>query len=240
MKIQLLASLCLSFAVPVVSAREFTDPQGRKLEADIMSVSGANVTMKRTDGRMFTVPATTFTAADQKFIQQWAAENVTYAFDVTYNKKKIDSKTQRSTGLVETIERWAYEVALRNKQPVELQNLRVDYWLFKKEDSGKGKGSARVATSGSHKMEAVKGSASYQFETLPIELYKSKLEGNFIYIDGTRPRSADVMGGLVVRVFAPNGREVYCYASDEDLKAAAVGKTRGGGSNSQSTTSSSK
>jgi hypothetical protein len=83
-----------------------------------------------------------------------------------------------------------------------------------------------VATSGSHKLESVKGSAVHAFDTLPIDLNKRQLEGNFIYIDGTRPRSADTMGGIVLRIFDPNEKEVFKYATDEGLMAAAVGKPK--------------
>ncbi|HEY1052112.1 MAG TPA: hypothetical protein VGE39_20215 [Prosthecobacter sp.] len=233
MKTHTLASLCLIVAATLAQAREFTDLQGRKLDAELMSVAGGQATLKRqADGRMFTVPVASFSQADQKFMNEFAAANLSYAFDITYTKKKLDSVTRSSGPTKETVESWAYKLEMRNKQPVELQNLRVDYWLFRKADEGKGKGSARVATSGSHKAEAMKGSAIYAFETLPVELSKSKLEGNFIYIDGSRPRSQDVMGGIVIRVFDPNNKEVFKYATDEDLYAAAMGKTRGSDSNS--------
>lgn len=233
MKTHTLASLCLIVAASLAQAREFTDLQGRKLDAELMAVVAGQATLKRqADGRMFTVPVASFSQPDQKFMNDFAAANLNYAFDVTYTKKKLDSVTRRSVGEVHTTETWSYKVEMRNKQPMELQNLRVDYWLFRKEDEGRGKGSARVAASGSHKAESMRGSAIYAFETLPMELNKSKLEGNYIYIDGTRPRSADVMGGIVIRVFDPNNKEVFKFATEEDMYAAATGKTRGSDSNS--------
>ena len=233
MKTHTLASLCLIVAATLAQAREFTDLQGRKLDAEVISVAGGQASLKRmADGRVFTVPVASFSEADQKFMNTFAAANLSYVFDVTYTKKKLDSVKRSFGATVETVESWAYKLEMRNKQAVELQNLRVDYWLFRKEDEGQGKGASRVATSGSHKIESVKGSAAYAFETLPVDLSKRKLEGNFIYIDGTRPRSQDVMGGIVVRVYDPSNREVFKYATDENLYAAAVGKTRGSDSNS--------
>jgi hypothetical protein len=215
-----------------LSAREFTDPQGRKMEADITAAGGGQVTMKRaSDGAVFTVPITTFSPADQKFINQWALENQSYSFDVRYDKTKGETTKQKLSDELRTTEMWSYKIELRNKLPTEVKNVRVDYWLFKKEDQGKGKGASRVATSGSHKIEAMKGSTSHSFDTLPVALYKSQLVGNVIYIDGTRARFADAMGGVVLRVFDQKNREVFCYASDEALKPAAVGKTRGNTSN---------
>lgn len=228
MKTHSLACFCLIAAASLAQAREFTDLQGRKLDAELVAVAAGQASLKRlADGRVFTVPVASFSEADQKFMNEFAAANLSYAFDVNYTKKKIDSVTRREVGEVYTTETWSYKVDLRNKQPMELKNLRVDYWLFRKEDEGRGKGNARVAASGSHKIESVKGSGLYGFDTLPMELNKRKLEGNFIYIDGTRPRSADVMGGIVIRVFDPNGKEVFKFATEEDMYAAATGKTRG-------------
>ncbi|MGV3660052.1 MAG: hypothetical protein ACO1TE_07700 [Prosthecobacter sp.] len=232
MKTHFLASLCLIVAATVAQAREFTDLQGRKLDAELISVAAGQASLKRlADGRVFNVAVASFSQADQKFMNDFAAANLSYAFDVAYTKKKIDSVKQNFGPTVQTMERWAYKLDIRNKQPVELQNLRVDYWLFRKEDEGRGKGTARVATSGSHKAESMKGSTVYSFETLPVELSKSKLEGNYYYADGSRPRSTDVMGGIVVRVFDPNNKEVFKFATEEGLYAAATGKTRGGASN---------
>lgn len=48
--------------------RTFIDQTGRGLEGELVSVSGTTVTIKRTsDGQTFTVPATTFSKADQAY-----------------------------------------------------------------------------------------------------------------------------------------------------------------------------
>lgn len=70
MKHALVFLLSIELAAPL-SARTFTDSKGRVMEAEIVSVSGANVTIKRTDGQTFTVPAATFSALDQAFIKAW-------------------------------------------------------------------------------------------------------------------------------------------------------------------------
>ena len=231
MKTHLVLTLFV-LAAAALPAREFTDQQGRKLDAEVVAAAGGQVSLKRAaDGRVFTVPVTTFSAADQEFLKEWGLANQKYSFDVSYEKKKVDSTKTRMGAEMMTTETWSYKIALRNRLPVEIRDLRVDYWLFKKEDQGKGKGGARIAASGSNKVESLKGSATHSFDSLPVSLNKTQLEGNFIYIDGTRPRFADAMGGLVVRVFDPKDREVFSYASDNNLLPAATGKTRGSASN---------
>jgi hypothetical protein len=70
MKSTLLACLLLA-STSHLSARTFTDIQGRKLEAEVVAVQQGQVRIKRADGQEFTLPVTTFSAADQAFLQQW-------------------------------------------------------------------------------------------------------------------------------------------------------------------------
>lgn len=237
MKTHVLASLCL-LAVVGLPAHEFTDLQGRKLDAEILAASGGQVMLKRaSDGRAFNVAASTFTAADQKFISDWADANTKYSFDVTYTKKKLN-QTRTKRGAVTYIEEtWMYKINIRNRQPTAIGDLRVDYWCFRREDSGKGKGSARIETSGSSKVDSVLGSGTATVDTKEIILNKQELDGGFYFVNGDSAIQSDGMGGFALRIFDKNGREVYNWATKDDLLAAAVGKTESTGSKSQSNAS---
>lgn len=52
---------------------EFTDVQGRILRGDLVTASGDSVTIKREDGRLFTLKTADFSASDQAYIRQAAA-----------------------------------------------------------------------------------------------------------------------------------------------------------------------
>ena len=239
MKTRSLTPVCVLLALSSLNAREFTDLQGRKLEAEIVSVTGNTVALLRPgEKRPIGASVALFSEADQKFIREWAAANVKYSFDVAYTKKKLDSTKEKSGPEVYTTETWAYKIDLRNKQPMELADLRVDYWLFTKSDEGKGKGTSRLQTSGTTSIASVKGASAISFETDPVLLNKTELKGNYYYADGSRPRFSDAMGGIVIRVFDKNDREVFSYATDEDLKPAATGKVKPRGSNADRQTSS--
>jgi hypothetical protein len=238
MKTRLLTPVCVLLAFTSLSAREFTDAQGRKLDAEIVSAAAGQVSLKRmADGRLFNVPAATFTEADQKFIAEWAAANTKYSFDVTYTKKKLGETKQKSNNTTYEQETWIYKINIKNRQPLAVGDLRVDYWCFRREDGGKGKGSARIETSGSTNIAAIAGSSSVTVDTSEIILNKQKLDGGFYYINGASAIQSDGMGGLAVRVFDKNGKEIHKWATKDDLFAAAVGKTKSGGSNSESTSS---
>lgn len=64
--------LAIGLSMPhALTARTFTDAKGRAMEAEVVSVNGVNVTIKRADGRTFSVPADTFSQADQVYIKAW-------------------------------------------------------------------------------------------------------------------------------------------------------------------------
>jgi hypothetical protein len=239
MKTHYLAILCLLAAVPALFAHEFTDLQGRKLEAEIVAAASGQVMLKReADGRAFNVAANSFSVADQKFISEWADANTKYSFDVTYTKKKLNqTRTKRGAVTLEE-ETWIYKVNIKNRQPTAVGDLRVDYWCFRREDGGKGKGTARIETSGSSKVESVVGSGTTTLDTKEIILHKQELAGGYYWANGDSAIQSDGMGGLALRIFDKKGREVYSWATKDDLLAAAVGRTQSNGSKSQATTSS--
>ncbi len=53
--------------------RTFTDSRGRTVQARVLQVDGDQVTIERRDGKQFTVPITTFSTADQKFLRRPAS-----------------------------------------------------------------------------------------------------------------------------------------------------------------------
>jgi hypothetical protein len=230
MKTHLIASLCLLAVVPVLPAHEFTDLQGRKLDAEIMAAAGGQVMLKRADGRTFNVAASSFIPADQKIISDWADANTKYSFDVTYTKKKLNqTRTKRGAVTLEE-ETWIYKINIKNRQPTAVGDLRVDYWCFRREDSGKGKGAARIETSGSSKVAMLAGSGSATVDTTEIILHKEELAGGFYWANGDSAIQSDGMGGLAIRIFDKNDREVMKWATKDDLLVAAVGKPQTNGS----------
>ena len=60
------------------NARDFTNTSGKTISAEIQSLSGKGedlkVTLKRADGKVFTIGASTLSDEDQKYIEQFAAK----------------------------------------------------------------------------------------------------------------------------------------------------------------------
>ncbi|MEZ5430720.1 MAG: hypothetical protein R3F31_05970 [Verrucomicrobiales bacterium] len=73
MKIQKLICLCGVCVYCGASgyARTFTNQAGKSMEADVVSVSGDNVKLKRADGKEYQLPLATLSEADQAFLKGW-------------------------------------------------------------------------------------------------------------------------------------------------------------------------
>ncbi len=71
---------CL-MTISVSSAREFTNKKGQKINADIVSVKGDKVNLKKlsnfhsTNNKTYTIEISTLSESDQNYITNWKAEN---------------------------------------------------------------------------------------------------------------------------------------------------------------------
>jgi hypothetical protein len=73
---QFLGSLALALCLGALTAtnlagRTFTDAKGRTIEAEVTAATETEVTIKRADGKEFTVALSTFSDADQEFVKKW-------------------------------------------------------------------------------------------------------------------------------------------------------------------------
>jgi hypothetical protein len=84
-------ALLLASALPSLHARTWTDTQGRALEADFVSATATEVTVRRAaDARTFTLPLTTLSAADRDFISAQLAAAAPAAADFTALNTALD------------------------------------------------------------------------------------------------------------------------------------------------------
>lgn len=227
MKTYLILSSCALIA-SALPAREFTDLQGRKLEAELTAVSNGQATLKRTsDGRLFTVPVASWSADDQKFMNEFAANNMKYSFEIKYSKKKMGETSLPSSGATETIEKWAYKIDLRNQSSGNVSGITAHFWLFRKDFTTNGRSSARVQASGSVPVPELARSASAELVSPQVELSKIRLKPGYVFSNGNfgGGQRADQMGGFVVKL-TKDGKEIYKYATDPDYYAVMTTVTK--------------
>ncbi len=213
MKLTLTALLSL---ISVLQAREFTDSQGRKIDAEILAATETQVTLKRTsDGRSFTVPTNSFSSEDQAFIKQYAADNLNYSFEIRHQKKKMDESKVDSGGMIGTIEKWGYEISIRNLSRVDVNSISAKYWIFKKSMAEKGRMESVIESSNSITLEPLARNATVIVQTKTIELARVRAKRGYYFKSGENSKS-DQMSGLVLKLYK-DGNEIFQHASDQTL-----------------------
>lgn len=78
MKTPLVLSLLLALS-SLTFAREWTNAEGKTISADIVSLSGGEITLKMDNGREYTFPLATLSEADQAFAQEWLEQKAAAA-----------------------------------------------------------------------------------------------------------------------------------------------------------------
>lgn len=127
--------------------RTFTDLFGRAITAELISVDGDQIRIRRDDGQTFTLATSKLTEADQKYIKDWVASQPS----TSPTSEKTDTKTlpdpkkivvnlsrakfntriiTKYETYVHKHEDWGYSIQLTNQNLGALQKLRIEYNLF--------------------------------------------------------------------------------------------------------------
>ncbi len=125
--------MALSFLVSISAskAREFTNLEGQKMEAEIVSLAGENVIFKKANGKKFRYALAKLIEGDQEYIRKWVAKNVKYDITVTKCQETVVNKRRVSNdGVKRRVENRAYEVTVRNNGKTPLEGIVVCYKLF--------------------------------------------------------------------------------------------------------------
>lgn len=67
-------SFCCFLVIGTVGARTFTNKQGKKLEAEIVSKTDTHVKLKNKRGKVYTIALDTLSEADREYIKAWKDE----------------------------------------------------------------------------------------------------------------------------------------------------------------------
>lgn len=224
MKSYLPAVCCLIVATASsLSAREFTDLQGRKLDAELVSVTAGQATLKRaSDGRSFVVPVAAWSADDQKFMNEFAENNAKYSFEIKYSKKKLGETSTKVFGGTDIMEKWAYKITLRNQSSMPANGVMAHFWLFRKDFTATGRSAARMQSSGTAVVPDMGRNATVEVVSPSVDIKKSKNDPGYVFTNGNfgGGQRADQIGGFAVKLIK-NGKEIYQYATDPDYLAAA-------------------
>jgi len=74
--------------MPILNARSFVDKQGRSIDAEVVSVKGAMVTIKKNDNQQdYTLQISRFSEGDQEYIRKWNEDRLREGFTPTADSR---------------------------------------------------------------------------------------------------------------------------------------------------------
>ena len=106
----------LIFWITPAQSRTFASTDGRTMEANFISVTKDTAIMKR-GNRQFTIPHTSLSPADQKYLAEWrkeALKNKIPKLEVAINSKK--SNRQNPKAYEERIGSFEFEITIENEE----------------------------------------------------------------------------------------------------------------------------
>ncbi|HEY8932555.1 MAG TPA: hypothetical protein VIM44_04495 [Rariglobus sp.] len=186
------AALILCAGLLHAEPRTFTDQFGRTITAELISVDGDQVRIRRDDGQIFTLAASKLTEDDQKFIQNWAATQSKTAASapasadksdekfipdpkkivVTLSRGKFDSRTiAKYENYSHKHEQWGYSIQLTNQHLRAVPKLRIEYNLFARTYADT---SSPTLITGSKTIDTIPSRGSEVFRTGTAEVCKHR------------------------------------------------------------------
>lgn len=211
-----------------------TDKQGRSIKADVISVSGDQVKIKRDDGQVFNLSLANLADDDQKQLKDWAAKEAAKslppgALQVELSRAKFDTSkkdvdvTLTTGGIVKngrtiTEEKWGYSVTIANRTSLPIEKLRAEYRLFATVDDVQVKEKQGLKKkSYQSPIETIPELAKATFRTETISAIKSKYNGNIVAAKSGDSTSRETLHGVWMRIY--RGDElVFETAMPESLR----------------------
>ncbi len=210
---------------PWASAYEFTDPYGRKMNAEILSAAGDTVTIRREDNnKEYTVKSASFSKADQEYIRQWVKDNpgaITYRMRVLatpYSGSSFGAGINTATKSI-----FRYRITVYNQSELALPDIEVFYKVFVKRHNYRYY-STYTTKRNTFSLKSVEGSAAVKEvkKKGKVEIITRQPEFR-IYREGGSRRKADELAGIRVKIFRGKKmiREDKIEARPGDLNGAA-------------------
>lgn len=197
--------------------RAFTNDNGTVIQAELVSHQGGKVTLKRLDGKEFSVDPSIFSADDEAHISAWMAKTPAvknYNLKLSAEKKKVESNTRNYGYKRVKNDLWSYMITVLNSSQIPVSNLSIKYRVFYT-NSADGSYSAssdermafRMVEGSSKLKEELAYNRSMQFSTTPVQIDVVD------YDYGSRYK--DEVKGCLVRITDEDGKIVIDWRSPE-------------------------
>jgi hypothetical protein len=236
-----LGLFALAVGLPTsAAARTFTDTQGRKIEAEVIEVTGANVTLRLQSGKTSTIPIARLSETDRDFIALWKSTstadtgggskgapatpaNLSTLIEINAKKVRVEKgqKTKES-GAESTAERWVFAVEVRNKSRVNLEGLQMSYRIYvvPQASSKLAFDEGKAVYGGSSTLDKVAAGGVLKLNTEEVVLKRVELDGDYEFIDGSRNKLEDKLEGIWIKVSQGDRKVAEFKSNDSTVKKA--------------------
>ena len=208
--LKLIPALLLLLVPTLVRAeyRDFTDKQGRVMNAELINVIGKEVRLKRDDGAAFTVDPSIFCEEDENYIRLWMVKSLSERdslLDLSARSAETSAKEVSGSDLVKA-KKWDgyYKIEIENKSDLNLEELKVEYAFLvfhmnpgaKSRDDGKTEVVKKDLT-----IPMLSGRGEFAFDTAKAEMLSTDLASNAYWTDGGKDSSKDKLEGIWIRLY---------------------------------------
>lgn len=132
---------------------------------------------------------------------------------ISASRKKLDEQKSRVPGETLTHTEIAYMVTVTNKTFRTLPEVEVKYMLFYEDvQPGSTDKPSTRRIKGKESLANLESNRPVTFETQPVKLSKSELDGNVYWGSGAKSRSKDSVAGIWFRAYA-GGKLIGEYAN---------------------------
>lgn len=138
--------------------------------------------------------------------------------EVAVVPKKESADEKRSRNVTHEATKFQYSVTLTNRSFADVSGLSAEYRIFVRSDSGKGAVSQQKLERQEFRAEipALPNNGRYSFDTEPVTLKTSQLDGGWYYTDGSRSKRQDKVAGVWIRILQ-DGKVVGEYLNPTSL-----------------------
>lgn len=209
MKVHTVITLVLLSILPTFAEYyEFTDAQGRAITAKPVRMVGTQVEIERDDGSKFTVNPSIFIAKDQKFLAQWARDQLISKGDaIKISAKSAVTRKQKdgsSTGLKIKRFKGYYNIQIKNDSDLDLNDLEVEYryYIFKNQvGADKRSDGNNMRVTGDSTITLLAKRSEIKIETKKTEMKETDLESGYRWANGGKSKSKDQLDGIWIKLY---------------------------------------
>jgi len=212
-------------ASPEPDLHTFTDTQGRTLKAQVLSLLGTTVRLKRDDGNTFEAPLATLSKADQTYIvetvlKQYAAHG-DVIFKFSAQSQTTATASAKIAGGTQLNWRESYKVTLKNQTMLALTDLRVRVIVFKVlllPDAPRAGESSILLFGQTHNLDQAPVGTDTTFLTDPLDMQQLLANaGGYFPAAPSAHAETDKLLALWVRVYDSNNYVVQEWCSEPTL-----------------------